>query len=212
MSKIKSVIFDWSGVLSSDWDATFHVANEILELRGREKMSKQEFRKMYELPWMNFYKKINLPIDPEWEYAEWKKRFPKYYSLIKPLPHGKETLEWLKEKGIKSIILSSHNQTLLEKELEEYGYKDLIDAVDGSNNGKREKIHDLMKEHEIEAGGTLYVGDMCHDVETAKHAGIISVAVLSGYDSKKKLEAAKPDYILNDVGELPRLIQDLEGK
>ncbi len=210
--KIKSVIFDWSGVLSSDWDATFHVTNEILEFWGRNKMSAQEFRKRYELPWMNFYRKINLKVDPKWEYAEWEKRFPKYCHLIKPLPHGLETLKWLKEKGVKVVLLSSHNHKLLEREIKEYGYTGFIDAVDGSNENKMDKIHALLEEHEIEKESTLYVGDMCHDVETAKHAGVTSVAVLSGYDTKEKLERAQPDYILKDVGELPKLIGKLEGK
>jgi phosphoglycolate phosphatase len=209
--KIKSVIFDWSGVLSSDWDATFHVTNEILEHWGRPMMRKAEFRERYELPWMNFYKKIGLEVDPKWEYAEWEKRFPKYYHLIKPLPHGLETLKWLKARNIKVVLLSSHNHRLLECEVKEFGYSGFIDAIDGSNENKMHKIKALLEEHQIEKESTLYVGDMCHDVETAKHAGVISVAVLSGYDRREKLERAGPDFILDDVGGLPRLIEELEG-
>ena len=52
---------------------------------------------------------------------------------------------------------------------------------------------------------------MVHDIETAKLAKVKSIAVLSGYDEKEKLEKAEPDYILQDIGELPALIESLDS-
>jgi len=210
--RVKSVIFDWSGVLSNDWDATFLVTNEILGLRGHPKVTKEEFRELYELPWMNFYRKIGLSIDVEWEYKEWEKRFPRHGNTIKALPQGKECLEWLHKKGIKCVVLSSHNHKLLSDEIEKYGYKEFIHAVRGSSEDKRNEIESFIVGHEIERNSSLYVGDMCHDIETARLAGIKSVAVLSGYDKREKLEREKPDFIINDVGELPKLVEKLEAR
>ena len=212
MSKIKSVIFDWSGVLSYDWEATFLIVNEILELKNHPTVTREEFKDLYELPWMNFYEKIGVEVDIQWEYDEWEKRFPKYYHTIKALPHGKECLEWLNKKGIKCVVLSAHNHNLLLEEIENYGFKDLIQVVNGNNFDKRKTIEEFVSNHEIERETSLYIGDMCHDVETARLAGIKSVAVLSGYDKRERLEAEKPDFILNHVGELPALIEKLDAE
>ena len=209
---IKSVIFDWSGVLSDDWDATWNVTNEILELKGYPRVSREKFKDLYELPWMNFYKKLGVSVDVKWEYGTWEKLFPKYCHTIRALPQGKECLEWLHNRGIKCFVLSAHNHQLLSNEIEQYGYKDFIYAVKGSNEDKRKTIEAFAASHEIEKETSLYVGDMCHDMETARLAGIRSVAVLSGYDKREKLEREKPDFILNHVGELPSLVEKLDGE
>lgn len=40
---------------------------------------------------------------------------------------------------------------------------------------------------------------MQHDVETAHHAGITSIAVLTGYNDAAQLSKAKPDMIVPDL-------------
>jgi ADP-ribose pyrophosphatase YjhB (NUDIX family) len=48
----------------------------------------------------------------------------------------------------------------------------------------------------------LFIGDMQHDIETAHHGGIHSCAVLTGYNTLDQLRAARPDLIVEHLGEL----------
>ena len=48
---------------------------------------------------------------------------------------------------------------------------------------------------------------MQHDIETAKHGGIHSCAVLTGYNSLEQLRASKPDIIVEHLGELQEILQ-----
>lgn len=209
---IKAVILDWSGVVSDDWKATFATSNDVLEERGCKRLSEEEFRELYELPWMRFYEKQGIEAEAGEEYKLWEKLFPKHYGKIKAFLFAKKAIEWLKAKGLKVIVFSSHNQKLLEKEIVDYSLEGMVDFVYGSLPDKREKIEQLVSAHRIERKKTLYVGDMVHDIETAKQAGIRSVAVLSGYDSREKLDKARPDFVIKDLGELPALIERLEAK
>lgn len=209
---IETVILDWSGVVSDDWVATFKTVNDVLEVRGHQRISEKEFRDLYELPWMNFYKKLKVDVTIEEEYELWAKLLPKYFGDIKAFPFSKQAFEYLKSEGKKIIIFSSANQEFVEKEAKEYGFLDNIHYIDASNHNKLEKIDALLETHEIEKEKTIYVGDMVHDVDTANAAGITSVAVLSGYDSKEKLEKAKPDYIIEDIGKLDTLLEKLDGE
>jgi len=145
------------------------------------------------------------------EYRLWYSLFPKYYHLLKPFPDAKKVLEWMRGNNVKVIILSSHQQDLVNDEIEKYGFKGLIDAVDAGKQDKREKIEEFIAKHGIEKEKAIYVGDMCHDIETARLAGVKSVAVLGGYDSREKLERENPDYIIEGVGELPALIEKISG-
>jgi len=51
------------------------------------------------------------------------------------------------------------------------------------------------------------VGDETRDIEAAKAAGFQSVAVTWGYNSKKVLENARPDFIVEDFSALESLLR-----
>ena len=62
---IKAVILDWSGVVSDDWNATFATSNDVLKERGFKPVSEKEFRELYELPWIRFYEKQGISVNPK---------------------------------------------------------------------------------------------------------------------------------------------------
>ena len=72
---------------------------------------------------------------------------------------------------------------------------------------KREKIHEILEENGLAPDETLFIGDMQHDIETARHGGIHSCAVLTGYNTLDQLRAAKPDLIVEHLRELREVLQ-----
>jgi ADP-ribose pyrophosphatase YjhB (NUDIX family) len=71
---------------------------------------------------------------------------------------------------------------------------------------KRTKILEILRTHQLNADETLFVGDMQHDVETARHGGIFSCAVLTGYNRLDQLRAVEPDLIVEHLGELREML------
>ena len=72
---------------------------------------------------------------------------------------------------------------------------------------KRQKIHEILEENGLAPEETLFIGDMQHDIETARHGGIHSCAVLTGYNTLEQLRAAKPDLIVEHLGELREVLE-----
>jgi ADP-ribose pyrophosphatase YjhB (NUDIX family) len=62
----------------------------------------------------------------------------------------------------------------------------------------------------LSADETLFIGDMQHDIETAQHGGIHSCAVLTGYNTLEQLRAAKPDLVVEHLGELREILEQNE--
>jgi phosphoglycolate phosphatase-like HAD superfamily hydrolase len=61
----------------------------------------------------------------------------------------------------------------------------------------------------------LAVGDSPSDILAGKAAGALTVAVLTGArtaEARQFLEQSRPDFILNDMTELPPLLEQLEGQ
>jgi phosphoglycolate phosphatase len=73
---------------------------------------------------------------------------------------------------------------------------------------KRAKIGGILASHGLSRSETAFVGDMIHDVETARHGGVMSIAVLTGYDSIEKLTPSKPDVVVSSLDALRRVLQD----
>ena len=75
---------------------------------------------------------------------------------------------------------------------------------------KRKKIHEILTEHRLVPDETIFIGDMQHDIETAKHGGIHSCAVLTGYNTLTQLRTAQPDLIVEHLGELRGILERQE--
>jgi len=206
---IKAIIFDWSGVLSDDWLATYYAAQEVLELRGLKTVSKEEFRELYDIPWPNFYKNFNIAIDMAEEHKLWEKTMPKHLHLIKPYAFAEKLLQNFRSANIKIIILSARTKAPLEKEIKSHGFEKLIDALYSAHDNKKDVIHTLLITEKLDPEEVIYIGDMPHDVETAKHAGVISVAVLEGYSTPEKLKKENPNYLIKNAEELPGLVDKI---
>jgi phosphoglycolate phosphatase len=101
-----------------------------------------------------------------------------------------------------STIKPSHFEVqavrLEVREVFEHPYVGIMD--------KREKIREILHTHGLEPKETMFVGDMVHDIETARHGGVLDVAVLTGFDSLEKLEGAKPSVIVENLTALQRLL------
>jgi 8-oxo-dGTP pyrophosphatase MutT (NUDIX family) len=76
---------------------------------------------------------------------------------------------------------------------------------------KRKVILHLLAEHDLDASETIFIGDMVHDIETARHAGVVSCAVLTGYDSLRKLQAANPDLLFRNLREVRDFLERHRG-
>ncbi|MCX7713644.1 MAG: HAD hydrolase-like protein, partial [Chthoniobacterales bacterium] len=86
-----------------------------------------------------------------------------------------------------------------EKQASSLGVRDLFTATYTEVMDKREKIRWLLAEHGLKARETVFIGDMVHDVETARHGGVLSIAVLTGFDPVEKLIPAKPDILVQNL-------------
>ena len=64
----------------------------------------------------------------------------------------------------------------------------------------------ILKRNEFDPEQTAYVGDMTHDIDAGKKAGVITVALGWGYQSKEKLMDSCPDHYLSKISELKQIL------
>lgn len=196
---IRNVIFDWSGTLVNDFPYVIEATNALFVRYGKAAFAIQDFREKFYLPFANFYQEYlpEVPL-PELE-IHYHSSFHELQEKIDLLPHALETLEYCKSQGIKIFLLSTIQEKHYEEQATRLGLKGYFTQAYVRALDKREYIVRLLEEHHLQRDETIFVGDMIHDIETARHGGVKSCAVLTGYDPEKKLRAASPDFLYPDL-------------
>ena len=205
---IKNIIFDWSGTLSDDLVSVYTAVMGIFKKLGLKVLTLEEFKKEFTLPYMEFYRKFKKDVDRE----ELQKLYAEEIELVaKPRPflEAKEVLEFLRQKEIKMILLSVYLQKQLEEEIEDYKFQNFFVDVNGSVYDKTEIVIEIMSKNNFKSDETIFIGDMTHDIDAGKKAGVTTVAVSYGYQSKEKLLEKNPDFLIENLGELKNIVLSL---
>ncbi len=200
---ISTFIFDWSGTLSDDFDMVYGAtAKVVAALDSGYALSEDEYREHFELPYMRFYMNYGLDATKKEVDALFFKAVEENGLFPKPFQNSRKVLEALRKAGRKTFLFSAHPTRLVDAEVAAYGFAGLFDGIVSGIEDKVFSLKGFVSEKRLDPKKTAYVGDLVHDVEAAKAAGIVSVGVYSRYQHKEKLAAAKPDFILNKFEEL----------
>jgi phosphoglycolate phosphatase len=201
----RNLIFDWSGTLVDDMGPVIEATNAVLGKYGIAPYDREGFRRSFRLPYREFYQEMLPGIALEELEAHFRPAFDGATSLVTVLPHAREKLEWAKARGLRMFVLTSMDADAFGRQLEEFGMKEFFEATYAGVMDKREIIAEILETHNLAKDETAFVGDMTHDVETAKHGGISSIAVLTGYHHAEVLAGVRPDITVPDLGVLVKM-------
>ncbi len=204
---IRNIIFDWSGTLVDDLPAVWKATNFVLTQAEREELTLEQFRAEFCLPFTKFYDRF-VPHIPLPQLEEWfHKQFRAAQDSVIELPHAREFLEFCAGRKIRMFLLSTVHENHFAVQATTTGFDRFLEKPYLGVLDKRLKILGILEENNLRADETIFIGDMQHDIETAKHGGVFSCAVLTGYNSLDQLRAAEPDVIVEHLGELKEILE-----
>jgi phosphoglycolate phosphatase-like HAD superfamily hydrolase/ADP-ribose pyrophosphatase YjhB (NUDIX family) len=207
---IRNIIFDWSGTLVDDLPAVWQATNYVLKQADRPEMSLERFRAEFCLPFTSFYERyvphIPLPQLETWFHSHFKQA----QDSVCELPHARAFLEFCRASKMRTFLLSTVHRDHFAVQAKITGFDKFLDKPYLNVWDKRKKIHDILEENGLVAGETLFIGDMQHDIETARHGGVQSCAVLTGYNTLDQLRIAEPDLIVEHLQELREILEQNE--
>lgn len=209
---IRNVIFDWSGTLVDDLPAVLQASNFVLAQAGRPEMSLDQFRAEFQLPFTKFYDR-HTPEVPMAQLEEWfHAEFRRAQTSVRELPHAREFLEFGRAQKFRMFLLSTIHTEHFHTQCKVIPFGQYFERAYTNVWDKRKVIHDILRENQLNPDDTVFIGDMEHDIATARHGGIHSCAVLTGYNTLAQLRNAQPDVVLEHLGELQRILTRYEGR
>jgi phosphoglycolate phosphatase len=125
-----------------------------------------------------------------------------------PYPGVSEALEKL--KGRKMAVLTNKPVNFSREMISRLGFAPYFSYVYGGNSFPQKKpdpagLHKLMEDLQVSARETVMVGDSDTDILTGKNAGVLTCGVTYGFGAQT-LEKVSPDLIIDDMRELPPLL------
>ncbi len=204
---IRNIIFDWSGTLVDDLPAVWRASNYVFRQAGVPELSLEQFRAEFSLPFSRFYDRYTPHVPLERLEAWFHGHFRECEHLVVELPHAREFLEFCRRTGLRTFVLSSVHRDHFARQTARNGFQDLLDHPYVGVWDKRDRIVGILAEQQLRPEETLFIGDMQHDIETARHGGVWSCAVLTGYNRLEQLRASAPDLIVEHLGELRALLE-----
>jgi ADP-ribose pyrophosphatase YjhB (NUDIX family) len=146
---------------------------------------------------------VPLPQLEDWFHS----CFKQVQDLVCELPHARDFLEFCRARKMRTFLLSTVHRDHFAVQSMVTGFDKYLDRPYINVWDKRTKIHEILAENGLNADETLFIGDMQHDIETARHGGVRSCAVLTGYNTVEQLRAAEPDIIVEHLGELRQVLE-----
>ena len=214
MKNIKYIIWDFNGTILDDLDLCLDLLNSMLAKQQKPAVTKNQYLDIFGFPIKDYYIKAGLSFDAQ-SFDDMSIDFIKAYqpeSFKSKLHEGLvQTLDNLKLKGIRHIILSASETNNLKEQVNYFGLTRYFDYVVGTDNvkglGKIDAGLNLIKQLKEKKEHFIYVGDTIHDFEVAEALGIQVVLYTKGHQSEARLKE-KTTNIIHHISDIINYIEN----
>lgn len=215
---IKLVIFDLDGTLVDAYPAIVESFNFTMRKMKLPLVDKQTIKRAVGWGDANLLK----PFTGEKILKKALAVYRKHHAVslgrkTRFLPGTKRLLVRLKKNGYKLALASNRPTKFSHIILEHLGIKEYFDYILCGDKVKKAKpypdiIRQILRKLALKPNEALYIGDMTVDILAGKRAGVQTVAVTTGSNTAKELKILRPDYILENLSRLNRILEKKETK
>jgi pyrophosphatase PpaX len=127
-----------------------------------------------------------------------------------------DTIALLYQRGHPLGVVTSKGNMMMERGLKFIGADDYIEVAIGYDSVHIHKpdpfpVRAALEKLEYQASEAVFVGDSPHDMKSGNDAGVITIAALWGPFRRDQLEPYNPTYFLDDIKDLPPLLDRIAG-
>jgi pyrophosphatase PpaX len=210
-TQLAGVLFDWDGTLLDSYQADSRAYLEMFRGVGLT-WGLEELAANYSPDWYMVYRAAGIPKE-RWNDADrlWRASYAKHRSKL--MPGTRRVLRRLGARYRLGLVTSGDRQRVC-RQLRVFGLTRMFRARVCGGDTKEKKPHPAplllaLEKMKLGAVECVYVGDTPEDLAMARAAGMRAIAVLGTFPTEKRLRAAKPEFLLGGLQELPALLDQL---
>ena len=214
MKKISLIVYDFDGTLVDTFADIAGSVNLALTEMGLNPLDKKTIRGNIGSGMFNLMTRSLMKSgcnDIETSVLLFQKHYSRHLlDQTNFYPNGKEIVEYFFNK--KNAILSNKPISFIEKILKALSFSKPFDSIIGGDSLDVKKPDPkglllMMNKFNSPPKKTLMVGDSAIDIETGKHAGVITCGVTYGLGNLDSLTNSNPDYLIDNLSQLKSLFK-----
>ncbi len=215
LSGIRLVIYDLDGTLIDSTEAIVDTFNVILAEEGIAPPAPGVIASLIGEPMPEILKRL-LPTERRGEVQRFWDAYIPVYARISPektrvLPGAAETLRIFRARSLLQSIATQKKCAVATRVLGELGLLSDIDLVCGIDDVVHPKpapdiVELTLKRFGVKPNEAVMIDDTTIGLSAGKNAGVRTVGVTTGTHNREKLLTLDPDYVIDGLDELPRLI------
>ena len=208
---IEGVLFDWDGTLINSYHADASAYLAMFKEMGIS-WGIEELEKNYSPNWYQVYRAAGLPRR-RWEDAD--RAWRTHYARHRPKLIAGARRVLAKLGGAHALgLVTSGDRDRVTRQLRDFRLTKLFKARVCSGDTLRKKPHPeplrlALRQMGLDPSACVYVGDAPQDVEMAQRAGVCAIGVLGPFPTEKRLRAARPEFLIGSIMELPDVVRKL---
>ncbi|MGH9743547.1 MAG: HAD family hydrolase [Candidatus Acidiferrum sp.] len=208
---LRGVLFDWDGTLVNSYEADSAAYLAMFREMGIS-WGLEELALHYSPNWYRVYRAAKLPKS-RWDDADlaWRKQYAKHSPKL--IAGARQVLERLGRAHHLGLVTSGDRDRVM-RQLRAFRLTRLFRARVCGGDTLEKKPHPAplqlaLRQLCLDPSACVYVGDSPEDLEMARKAGVRAIAVLGPFPTEKRLRAARPDFLLESIRELPGVLHEL---
>lgn len=208
---LEGVLFDWDGTLVNSYHADTSAYLAMFKEMGIA-WGIEDLENHYSPNWYEVYRAAGLPRK-RWEVADraWRAHYAKHRPKL--MAGARRVLTRLRNNHRLGLVTSG-DRDRVTRQLREFRLSGLFAARVCSGDTLYKKPHPAplrmaLRQMELCPSACVYVGDAPQDVEMARRAGVRAIGVLGPFPTEKRLRAARPEFLIKSLEELPGVLKRL---
>lgn len=211
------IYFDLDGPILDVSGKFYKIYTDLLIEHGYPRLPKDEYWQL---------KKEHTPIPeimkrtcpPEFIDCYIKKRLEvienfSYLKQDKIIPGADQVLHRLSQKHTLILVTLRNRSETLSQELDYFDLRKYFKKILSQDNNPGDwqtKAKLIREDGFFQTGDAIIIGDTQADIKAGKSLGMKTCAVLSGIRTKELLEKAEPDFMIEDINSLEKVILSIE--
>lgn len=201
---MKNILFDFDGTIADSLPVIIPFTNSALTKFNRRPITPQELKTS------GVRKAISSRNIPKYALFIYlligRKNLESHISQVKMFDGMDSVISQLSANYTLGIVTSS-SELAVKKLLTKHKLVDQFEVIRGSFGlfGKHKKINKICSDMDLNKKETIYIGDETRDIQAAKKAGVLSGAVVWGFEGEALLKKADPDYVFKSPKDILKI-------
>jgi phosphoglycolate phosphatase len=200
-------IFDFDGTLADSFPWFLSVLDRVADEFHLSRVRPEDIPALRDVSSREALSRLGVPMVRLPAISIFMRRIAVEQAAGIPLFAGAaEMLGALRAAGVRLALVSSNGEDAVRAVLGSAAQTIDHYACGSSLWGKASKFRGVLRAMRFRAAEAIAIGDEIRDIDAAREAGLSSGAITFGYNSRKALEAHKPDFLFDTYEQLTATI------